>query len=214
VGLLRRNLEAAGLWDRTVVIVAADHGEALLEHAWIGHNVQLFEESIRVPLVVRFPAGKGPAGKRVPGLTDLLDVGPTIADVFGVLGRGGSDRQFQGRSLLALLDGAPAKPAVLSRTVWDRPVYALRDDGHKFVYHTRTGEERLYDLRQDPGETRDAAAADPLRTAYYRQVLHHSIAALARGAVGPGEGAAPSCEQCQNLKAMGYLGSDFKCPCP
>jgi arylsulfatase A-like enzyme len=214
VGLLRRNLEAAGLWDRTVLIVAADHGEALLEHGWIGHNVQLFEESVHIPLIVRFPAGKGPAGKRVSGLTDLLDVAPTIADVFGVLGKGGSDRQFQGRSLLAVLDGAPGKTAVLSRTVWDRPVYALRDDRHKFVYHTRTGEARLYDLRQDPGESRDAAAGDPLRTAYSRQVLHHSIGRLARGAAGPGEGASLSCEQCQNLKAMGYLGSDFKCPCP
>jgi arylsulfatase A-like enzyme len=214
VGILRKNLEAAGLWERTVVIVAADHGEALLEHGWIGHNVQLFEESVHIPLIVRFPSGKGPAGRRVAGLTDLLDVAPTIADVFGVLGKGGSDREFQGRSLLSAVEGAPGKGAVLSRTVWDRPIYALRDEGHKFVYHTRSGEERLHDLRQDPGETRDVAAADPLRAAYYRQVLHHSIARLARRAGSGAEAPVFTCEQCQDLKAMGYLGGDFKCPCP
>ena len=62
VGELRRALEARGLWDKTIVIIAADHGEALLDHGWIGHNVQLFEESARVPLIVRFPARGGRGG--------------------------------------------------------------------------------------------------------------------------------------------------------
>ena len=90
VGELRRALESRGLWDKTILIVAADHGEALLDHGWIGHNVQLFEESGRVPLIVRFPPAAGVAGRRVGALADLLDLGPTIADVFGVLGEGGS----------------------------------------------------------------------------------------------------------------------------
>ena len=62
VGALRRALEAEGLWEKSVVIVTADHGEELLEHAWIGHNVQLYEPSVRVPLIVRFPSGAGPQG--------------------------------------------------------------------------------------------------------------------------------------------------------
>ena len=66
VGALRRALEAGGAArSATVVIVAADHGEELLEHGWIGHNVQLYEESVHVPLIVRFPRGRGPAGERV-----------------------------------------------------------------------------------------------------------------------------------------------------
>ena len=130
------------------------------------------------------PEGAGPAGVRVAGLVDLLDLAPTIADVFGVLGKGGSDREFQGRSLLPVIAGAPGKPAVLSRTVWDRPRYALRDERFKFVYDTRTGEEELYDLAADPGETHDLAAAEPLRAAYYRQALHHWTLRLARR--GPG----------------------------
>ena len=172
VGALRRALEAEGLWEKTVVIVAADHGEELHERGWIGHNVHLYEPSVHVPLIVRFPKGKGPSGVRVPALADLLDLAPTIADVFGVRGKGGSDRAFQGRSLLPVIAGAPGKPAVLSRTVWDRPRYALRDERFKYVYYTQTGEEWLYDLAEDPGETRDLAAREPLRTAYYRQELH------------------------------------------
>ena len=158
VGALRRALEAEGLWEKTVVIVAADHGEELFERGWIGHNVHLYEPSVHVPLIVRFPKGTGPAGVRVAALADLLDLAPTIADVFGVRGKGGSDREFQGRSLLPVIAGAPGKPAVLSRTVWDRPRYALRDERFKFLYDTQTGEEWLYDLAADPGETRDLAA--------------------------------------------------------
>ncbi len=157
VGALRRAMEAEGLWDRTVVIVAADHGEELFERGWIGHNVHVYEPSVRVPLIVRFPKSAGLAGKRVAALADLLDVAPTIADIVGARGQGGSDREFQGRSLLPVVEGAPGKPAVLSRTVWDRPRYALRDERYKFLYYTQTGEEWLYDLEADPGETRDVA---------------------------------------------------------
>jgi len=205
VGALRRAMEAEGLWDKTVVIVAADHGEELHERGWIGHNVHLYEPSVHVPLIVRFPKGTGPSGVRVRALADLLDLAPTIADVFGVRGKGGSDRAFQGRSLLPVIAGAPGKPAVLSRTVWDRPRYALRDERFKYVYYTQTGEEWLYDLAEDPGETRDLAAREPLRTAYYRQELHAWTLQLARRGPARTEQAELSREQCENLKALGYI---------
>ena len=169
------------------MIVAADHGEELFERGWVGHNVHLYEPSVHVPLVVRFPKGVGPAGTRVAALADLLDLSPTIADIFGVLGKGGSDREFQGRSLLPVIAGAPGKPAVLSRTVWDRPRYALRDERFKYFYDTRSGEEHLYDLSADPGETSDVSSREPLRTAYYRQALHHWTLQLARRAPVAGQ---------------------------
>jgi arylsulfatase A-like enzyme len=208
VGALRRALEAEGLWERTVVIVAADHGEGLWEHGWIGHNVQVYDESVRVPLIVRFPRRRGPAGRRIPAFVDLLDLAPTIADLFGVLGKGGSDRAFQGRSLLPVLEGAPGKPLVLSRSVWDRPRYALRDPRFAFLYDTRTGEEGLFDRGADPGETRDVGAQQPVRAAYYRQELHHWIVRLGRRPAAGAEAVTPTPEQCQNMKAIGYLAPE------
>jgi choline-sulfatase len=165
---------------------------------------------VHVPLVIRFPKGAGPAGKRVAALADLLDLAPTIADVFGARGKGGSDREFQGRSLLPVVEGAPGKPAVLSRTVWDRPRYALRDERFKYVYYTQTGQEWLYDLQEDPGETRDLAASEPLRTAYYRQALHAWTLRLARRGPAGSETAELSREQCENLKALGYIQSECR----
>ncbi|HEY7515251.1 MAG TPA: sulfatase, partial [Vicinamibacteria bacterium] len=207
IGRLRRFLEEQGLWDRTLVIVTADHGEELFEHRWIGHNVHLYEESIHVPLVLRFPKGKGPAGKRLSALVDLLDVAPTVADVFGILGTEAGRRRFQGRSLIPVVTGAPGKNAILSRTVWDRPRYALRDAHHKFVFDTRSGEEQLYDLDGDPGETHNLAAAEPIRAAYYRQSLHRWVASLATPGGGGGGGATVTHDQCENLRALGYVGT-------
>ncbi len=214
VGALVQSLEQEGLLEKTVVIVAADHGEELFEHGWIGHNVHVFEPSVRVPLVIRFPKGAGaPAGRRQASLADLLDVAPTIADVFGVLGKGGSEREFQGRSLLPVVLGAPGKPAVLSRTVWDRPRYALRDERYKYLYDTRSGAESLYDLETDPGEAHDVASEEPLRSAYYRQALHAWTLRLARSGPGGADSATMTCEQCENLRSLGYIQGDCKQYC-
>jgi arylsulfatase A-like enzyme len=145
-------------------------------------------------------------------LADLLDVAPTCADLCGVMGRGASDRQFQGRSLLPAILGAKGETAILSRTVWDRPRYARRDEGYKFIYDTRTGEEELYDLTRDPGEKTNLVGSDPLRAAWSRQSLHHWIASSARAATsGSVVPKGLSREQCENLKALGYVSAGTKC---
>ena len=204
LGFLRRALEADGLWDRTLLIVAADHGEALLEHGWIGHNAQLYEESVRIPLIMRLPSGKGPRGVRVAGLVDLVDMAPTIADIFGLRGTGGSDREFRGRSLLSLVVGGAGKSAVTMRSSGERPRYALRDERFKLIHDSATGRDELYDLLADPEERNDRAAADPLRTAFYRQSLHAWLLSIERTAAGV-EGTTLSAKQLENLRALGYI---------
>jgi arylsulfatase A-like enzyme len=213
LGALWRALQSTGLWDRTVVIVAADHGEALGEHGFIGHNVQVFEPSARVPLIVRFPAGIGPRGRRVVPLVDLLDLAPTIADMFGVRGKGGSEKEFQGRSLLPVMMGAEGKALVLSRTIWDRPRYGLRDERWTYVYETATGAERLFDRAADPGEKQDVAGRERLRADYFRETLNEWTRSMFRPTASEGD-TLPSMtrEQCENLKSLGYLGGDHTCP--
>jgi arylsulfatase len=214
IGALKEALQAAGVWDRTLFILAADHGEDLLEHGFIGHNVQVYEESAHIPLVMHFPKGDFPRGIRVRGLVDLLDVAPTVADALGVRGKGGSDREFQGRSLLPMAARAGGKPLVVSRTVWDRPRYGLRDGRFTYVFDTATGGERLYDTGQDPGETRDVARRAPLRTAWFRETLHQWMRTVFRPGSESAEAAPPvmSHDQCEDLKALGYVPADQPCP--
>jgi arylsulfatase A-like enzyme len=217
VGAVRRALEAQGLWDRTVLIVTADHGEQLHEKGYVSHSAQVYEQSTHVPLIVRVPGG--PRGTRVAQMVDLLDLAPTVLDLFGA-----SDtpfaKQAQGTTLLPMLAGAGSRTggasgegvATLSRTVWDRPVYALRDLRYKLVYDTRTGREELYDLEADGGETTNLAGAQGVRAAYYRQALQQMLASLRQepsGAVSA-PAAPPSREQCENLKSLGYASEACK----
>jgi arylsulfatase A-like enzyme len=205
LGFLRRTLEQQGLWDRTVLIVTADHGEAFWEHEHIGHSVQLYEPILHIPLIVRLPSGRGPAGVRRRGLADLVDLAPTIADVFGLMGKAGAREAFQGRSLLETMLGGPGKPAVLSRTVAHAASHSLRDQTHKLIDAAGERPDELYDLASDPGERHNLAASDPLRAALYRQALHRWVLDLTRETAASADGATLTRKQLENLRALGYL---------
>ena len=192
------------------MIVTADHGEALYEHGCIGHNVAALrgEHARAADRALPARAGAARAARRARW-SDLLDVAPTIADVFGVLGQGGSDREFQGRSLLPVIGGRAGQAGASSRArSGTGRVYALRDERYKLVYDTRTGEEELFDLAADPGEStrpaRPRSRCAPPTTA--RPCTTGSRAAAARGRVGRRRPPRRlTREQCENLKALGYL---------
>ncbi len=204
IGALRRRMEELGLWERTVLIVSADHGEALYEHdGFVGHNQQLYEPSVQIPLIVRFPAGRGPAGVRVAALVDTLDLAPTIVDLFGL--SGDAAEGFIGRSLLPVLSGARGKDVVFSRTTGDRPRYMARDERFKYVFHSRFGPQELYDLAADAGETHDLAQERPLLVSQYRQLVASWLLDMKPVEVEPVPEAALTLEQRENLKALGYV---------
>jgi choline-sulfatase len=200
LGWLRGRLEAAGVWDRTMVVVTADHGEALHEHGFIGHNSQLYEESVRVPLVVRFP--RGPRGLRVQTAVDLLDLAPTVADAFSLRGR--AVRAFRGRSLIDVAAGGAGRGDLLARTAGPRPQYALMDGRSKYMFNSRYGMEELYDLHSDPREQRNLALTDPLRASVYRQRLFGMLLGLPGRWTGePAQWRLPP-EQREALRTLGY----------
>jgi arylsulfatase A-like enzyme len=132
----------------TIVVVTADHGEALFEHGFLGHNTQLYEESIRIPLLIRAP---GFAPRRVFDLVELIDLTPTLLELAGV---GGEAAGLQGRSLVPALAGSPLSNPKLafSRTLWAKPRYSVRGERFKLIWDSRTGASELYDLERDPGE--------------------------------------------------------------
>jgi arylsulfatase len=205
IGRLRAQLERLGLWDRTVVIVTGDHGEAMYEHGFIGHNEQVYEESVRIPLIVHFPRGTLPGGRRVGSLTGLLDLAPTVADILGIPKE--RTPTFRGRSLLEAVAGGPDMPpeAVLARTARAQPHYAWIGARYKYHLDTRGGEDRMFDLTADPGERTDLLASEPVRAEYYRQRLFAALLALP-GRTGPSaSGWSVPAEQREALRALGYV---------
>jgi arylsulfatase A-like enzyme len=205
-GRLRAEMERLGLWERTVVVVAADHGEALYEHGLIGHNHQVFEESTAIPLIVRFPGGHAPRGLRVRSTVGLLDVAPTVADVFA-LGARGAARGFQGRSLLPLAFSRDESGFVVSRTTGAQPRYALRDARYRYIFDSHYGQQSLFDLESDAAERENLVATRPVVTAFQRQRLHAWLLRT-RGADDVEEGTAAAAadeETRENLRALGYI---------
>lgn len=155
VGKLLAGLEAAGLAGDTAVLVASDHGEAWNEHKQMFHGTDLFDEQLRVPVILVAP-GVAPASYDDP--VALVDLAPTLLDLAGAP----APAAFRGRSLLPRATGGPpaSHPVfaeLLPATAWPHHAVMLVDGGKKLIH--RVGERRfeLYDLDKDPGEKKNLA---------------------------------------------------------
>lgn len=206
VGRLRDRLAAAGRWADTALIVTADHGEALGEHGFVGHNDQVYDESLRIPLIVRWPGerslGGAPGPRRVGALASLLDVAPTIVDLFALPREAATRAGFAGRSLMAPDFAEGAGRALIARGAGDLPAFALRDDRTTLIVSPE-GRAQLFDRQADPGESRDLAASEP-------DLLRRRLAVLAahRDALGrkaEPDDVRPSGETREALRALGYV---------
>lgn len=202
VGWLRRRLEASGLLEKTVLIVTADHGEAFWEHSRIGHNVQVYDELARVPLLMRLPARTGTAGLRIRSLVELSDLAPTIADALGFWREGRPP--FQGLSLLPIVAGAPGRPFVVTRDGAAAPRYALRDERSTCILNTFDDSVELYDRVRDATEARDLAKDEPLAADQCRQAVRAWVLDQ-RPRGEPAEAPPVSAEDRERLRALGYV---------
>ncbi len=147
IGRVEEMLREAGVFDRTLYIVTADHGEAFGEHGYKGHTISAYDETTRVPLVMRFPGASGrPA--RVGGLTQSIDLLPTIFDLLEIPY---PSRGVQGRSLLPLMAGEmeEVNEYIFSRTAGKPPSYAVRDHRSLLILYQGGELRALYDLEED-----------------------------------------------------------------
>lgn len=162
-------LDRLGIDDRTLVVVVADHGEELYERGTAGHGHSLFDELLRVPLIVRWP-GRTPRG-RIAQQVRAMDVFPTVLEAAGLPVPAGLDAVGLG----ALARGGPAPPetsaAVAEFTFIGSELRGLRNGREKLVVDVDRDQTRLFDLDGDPGETADVAAGRPERVAELRQAL-------------------------------------------
>ena len=151
-GLLR-SLREHGLWDRTVIVVTADHGEAFYEHGFAAHGGPLYQEVIRVPLMIRAPAVTPGEDSRP---AEIIDIPPSICRALGMRPHPG----FQGVDLLSPGSRANRSRFVVVQTPLAHQVAVLRS-GHKLIYDVRMERFTLYDLEHDPGETEDVFELRP-----------------------------------------------------
>ncbi len=159
-GRFVRELKALGLYDDALLVFLADHGEEFLDHGRWLHGRSLFDELIRIPLVVKFPGGRG-AGTRVARQVQGVDVTPTVLEAMGVA----LAPELAGRPLQrALESGEPARAALAEISHRGFVAHGVRTEDEKYVRRfSPDDDELLFDLRKDPREQRSIAAQSPER---------------------------------------------------
>ena len=194
IGRLLRALEQQGVLDDTCIIVTSDHGQQLLEHGYYGHSgFHPWEELVRVPLII---AGPGVTHRVIDEQVSMIDLAPTILALLDAP----KPAAFRGRSLRPLMAGESngagdpeaftevdsavgatetSDLAVHSRLDLGRMVVSLRTGGRKYVY-IQDSRDEMYDLVNDPKETRNVIDSQPEVSAEFRARIAAHIEGVTR----------------------------------
>ncbi|NIM06164.1 MAG: sulfatase-like hydrolase/transferase [Armatimonadetes bacterium] len=152
IGRMLERLRQMDLYDDTVILLLADHGEEFWDHGDLEHGRTLYDEIIRVPLLLKLPASAGRKGERVSDIVELLDVHPTLMELTGLPPTPG----IRGKSLLEV-DSSEHRWGYAEAL----GIRTLREDGWKLIDKPDPDQDELYNLKEDPAETRNLIAKHP-----------------------------------------------------
>lgn len=201
LGTLLGHLERLGLTDRTLILVAGDHGEGLGDHEEVTHSLLNYETTLHVPLIIRGPGV--PRATVIERRVGLVDVVPTVLELLGRTRAEG----IQGESLVPLLAGeARSAPPYYAETVSPRlaqgwgELRTLYWETYKYIHGPRP---ELFDLEVDPRERADISHERPNLAHQMREQLSRFMADHAGTTRRPPPVIDP--EVSEHLAALGYL---------
>ncbi len=199
VGSVLDTLQHLGLSRRTLVVIVGDHGEEFWEHGGVEHGRTVYDEVVRIPLLIRWP-GHLPPALRVSAVVRITDVAPTVLDLLHLPTPPPSD----GKSLVGLMHGEESQPrvALIENMLFAEERIGIRTDRQKYV-RWETGKEEAYDLASDPAECRDLAAS-----AHSVEVLRRAAASLEAESPAAIRASVPRLligGGAEALRALGYL---------
>ncbi len=212
LGRLFAHLRRLGLYQESLIVITSDHGEEFLDHGGWWHGLTLFEEQVRVPLLVRLPGGAA-GGRRATGEAGLIDVAPGLLELAGLGHR--TPEAMTGQSMARLMPGGdtagePAPRLFYADETLDGNILASLTEGRwKYVRANLDNprglpREALYDVAEDPGEEVNLAGRHP--------ELAAAMSARLDRLHTPGGGEAKTLppaaldeETAEHLRALGYL---------
>jgi choline-sulfatase len=205
VGRFLTFLRQEGIYGKTLVVFTSDHGESLWEHGESTHGYFIYQSTLRVPLMIHWPAGTGAFPERIDRPASLLDIAPTVLQYLGI----GRPAGFQGRGLIET--GHPpgssgTEPEIYSESVYARNHFgcarlrSLRMGRYKYVEAPRP---EFYDLILDPDEKQDLHRQQKALAAAYRDRLR-ALESRYRKA-GEVASTTPSPEVVAALNSLGYV---------
>ncbi len=218
-GLIARLLEVlerTGADEDTMVVVTSDHGEGLGQHAHFSHGLHLYEEQLRIPLVIRPPSRARWQPARIRSAVSLLDVMPTVLELAGL----DPDPWLQGESLGFAFQGRDSgterwllaqrrfftksrQEQLGERFTAPVPLHAVRGDSPWKYLRSGDGVEELYDLESDPHERHNLAEQRPEDARQLAATLDQLLAERTAGT--PPEAPVIDDETREKLRALGYI---------
>ena len=205
-GKLLAKLDAEGLYDDTVIVLTADHGEEFNEHGGFWHGLTLYDEQIHVPLLIKWAKdGERPNRGADSGIARLIDVGPTILGTAGI-------------EIPETMQGIDLRTPFSARLEKDQQVFSEEDHEGNVLWSLRTEDEKLiianeYNPRGLPEREYFDVSSDPLEMDGYSdpdaETRLEELAELQRlaaeGKAVQGEDVEMDLPTCQRLKAIGYV---------
>lgn len=187
IGELVKFLQHQGIFENTLLIITADHGENFGEHGLASHQFCLYDSLIHVPLIMVYPKAI-PRGKKISSLVSLIDIFPTILDLLNIKGH---RHDIQGKSLFPFEDrkihdfvcaecGESVRSRLTGSTLrsrlkqYDKGYKCLRTESYKYII-SADQKEQLYDIRKDPLEEKNIAGKYPDKTKYFKKQLENTI---------------------------------------
>jgi arylsulfatase A-like enzyme len=177
IGLLLEQLKKQGVEDKTLLVLTADHGQSISEHDYIGHSMELYRETMHVPLILHCPEMIR-SGQAVETPVQSIDIMPTILDLLDIE----TPETCRGRSLIPLTmakrAGLEARFSYLE-TLHPKPgkmkLIGLDSGEYKYIKALEGDREELYWIKNDPIEANNIAATDLERTGIMRKKLQEML---------------------------------------
>ncbi len=201
LGLLLAHLRDIGAYENTLIIITSDHGEAFGEKGFVSHGVSVYQDQVRVPLLIKYPGSR--AAAVVEDLVSGVDLLPTVLSAASLPvppGLPGSDLRATtppaGRTVIS--ESYPSRRLCRLNPQLCRVERALFSGAEKLIVSS-AGKRELYDTARDPGEQNNlyGTAAGPLETALAGWLRHTPD--------GMGRAADLTAESVNSLKSLGYL---------
>jgi arylsulfatase A-like enzyme/Flp pilus assembly protein TadD len=205
VGAVLERLKEKGILERTIVVVAGDHGEGLGEKVETGHGIFLYEETLRVPLIFHNPE-VFPRAQVIENQVRLIDVAPTILEIIGLKNEAAG---MTGQSLVPWLRGKSRKDLdSLVETFYPRENFGwselvgLVSGRWKYIQSPRP---ELYDVMNDPGEREDLVASSAGKAGEMKKKLEQELLGSSAGNRSAGKRTGVRPEDQERLRSLGYL---------
>jgi len=205
VGAVLERLKEKGILERTIIVIAGDHGEGLGDKVETGHGIFLYEETLRVPLILYNPA-VFPRSQVIESQVRLVDVAPTILEIIGLKNEA---EDMTGESLVAWLRGKSRKDLdSLVETFYPRENFGwselvgLVSGRWKYIQSPRP---ELYDVKNDPGEKEDLYVSSASKAGELKKMLEQELLGSSAGNRSANERTGVRPEDQERLRSLGYL---------